>query len=301
MEDVRMTKVGYAIEYDYFPPHQLRHTLEVRSLPGLFFAGQINGTTGYEEAAGQGVMAGANAALRAQGREEWVLGRDEAYIGVLVDDLVTKGVDEPYRLFTSRAEFRLLLRQDNAVRRLGARARELGLLTGEQADALAVRLKREDRVMVWFRETLLRPEEVNDALEAAGSSALRQPGRAEELLRRPELSARALVDMVSAGFPDGESDDVLTSVESEIKYEGYLRLERERAERMKEREEFRLPEDMPYLELATLSREAREKLERVRPETLARAGRIPGVSPADLQNLMMEVRRRGRADRGVSA
>lgn len=298
MEGVRPTRLGYAIEYDYFPPHQLRHTLAVRSVPGLYFAGQINGTTGYEEAAGQGVVAGVNAALEVQGREPFVPERDEAYIGVLIDDLVTKGVDEPYRLFTSRAEFRLLLRQDNALSRLGPKARELGALTPDQAGALERRLEEEDRIQGWFRKTALAPGRVQGVLEEAGFSPIPEPTRAAELLRRPGVSAEKLAEAGEAEFLDdreGVTEDALAAVEVELKYEGYVRREKERAATLRERAGFRIPVDLPYEQLRTLSGEAREKLERVRPESLAQAGRIPGVSPADLQNLLLEVRRRAGA------
>ncbi len=297
LEEARITKIGYAIEYDYFPPHQLRPTLEVRGIGGLFFAGQINGTTGYEEAAGQGVVAGANAALRVQERDPWVLERDEAYIGVLVDDLVTRGVDEPYRLFTSRSEFRLLLRQDNADRRLGPVARGLGLLTDEQERALEERLGRSRRVLSWFRETSLQPERVNPLLREAGTDPVDQPTRAAELLKRPRVGARELAEAGGARFPDADPPELLHAAEVEIKYEGYVQREAERARTLREQASFRIPEELDYPGLASLSKEAREKLGRVRPTTLAQAGRVPGVSPADLQNLVMEVRKwRGGAD-----
>jgi len=292
LEEVKVTKVGYAIEYDYFPPHQLRHTLEVRGVGGLFFAGQICGTTGYEEAAGQGILAGINAGLRVQGRGPLVLERDQAYIGVLVDDLVTKGVDEPYRLFTSRAEFRLLLRQDNAMRRLGEVARNLGLLASWQADALRHRTAREDAFLGWLRETPLRPEEVNPVLARAGSEEVGQTVRAEEILRRPRVSAAELLGASSTAPPEVDSE-VLAAVEVEVKYAGYVERERERAETLRAQAEVVLPEDLPYHDFQTLSYEAREKLDRVRPTSLAQAGRIPGISPADLQNLVLEVRRQG--------
>ena len=291
LENVRMTKVGYAIEYDYFPPHQLSRTLEVRKIPGLFFAGQINGTTGYEEAAGQGLMAGANAALKVQGRRRFILERDQAYIGVLIDDLVTKGVDEPYRLFTSRAEFRLLLRQDNVAGRLGPVARELGLLTPDQTRVLEDRLDREASVRLWFEETALRPNAVNPLLESAGAGSIKEPVRAGELLKRPRVGAGELAEAGEAPFSGDGVRDALTAVEVEVKYEGYVRREKERASRLQTQAEFVLEEELPYRGFVTLSFEAREKLLRIRPSNLAQAGRIPGVSPADLQNLMMEVKR----------
>jgi tRNA uridine 5-carboxymethylaminomethyl modification enzyme len=296
LERVEMTRVGYAIEYDYFPPHQLRHTLEVRAFPGLYFAGQINGTTGYEEAAGQGLMAGANAALRVLGRAPFVLERDEAYIGVLIDDLITKGTDEPYRLFTSRAEFRLLLRQDNASRRLGPRAREIGLLTERQDEALEMLEERNLRVRRWFVETVIEPADVNPLLEQCGSSPVRQSVRASELLKRPEVSASGLAHAGGAMFDPATDTDAVAAVEIEIKYEGYVRREAERAKSLRRQADFELPDDLPYEELLSISFEAREKMARVRPSTLAQAGRIPGVSPADLQNLILEVRRRRREE-----
>ena len=291
LEEVVMTKIGYAIEYDYFPPHQLRHTLELRDVPGLFFAGQINGTTGYEEAAGQGVVAGINAGLAVRGEEPFVLERDQAYIGVLIDDLVTRGVDEPYRLFTSRAEFRLLLRQDNAARRLGPLARERGILTDAQEEVLRERLEREDRTIVWFRDTNVPPDVAARVLGGSGSNPIEQPTRAAELLKRPGVSASALVDATSQPPPERPTAEVLAAVEVELKYAGYVARERERAERLRGQAGFRLSDDLPYMEFATLSYEAREKLMAIRPGTLAQASRIPGVSPADLQNLILEVRR----------
>ncbi|MDX1492454.1 MAG: tRNA uridine-5-carboxymethylaminomethyl(34) synthesis enzyme MnmG, partial [Longimicrobiales bacterium] len=291
LEEAVITKVGYAIEYDYFPPHQLRHTLELRDVPGLFFAGQINGTTGYEEAAGQGIVAGINAALQVRGEEPLVLERDQAYIGVLIDDLVTRGVDEPYRLFTSRAEFRLLLRQDNAPRRLGLLARERGLLTEAQEEGLSRRLAAEDRVRVWFETTKVEPEEVGEMLDAAGSSPISQPRKAADLLKRPQLSARDLLEAAPKSLEGEFPDEAVTAVEVELKYRGYVERERARARKLRERADFALDEELPYRDFHTLSHEAREKLARVRPGTLAQASRIPGVSPADLQNLMLEVRR----------
>jgi tRNA uridine 5-carboxymethylaminomethyl modification enzyme len=291
MEEVVMTKVGYAIEYDYFPPHQLRHTLELRDVPGLFFAGQINGTTGYEEAAGQGVLAGINAAMQVRGDAPMVLERDEAYIGVLIDDLVTRGVDEPYRLFTSRAEFRLLLRQDNAPRRLGTLAEQRGLLTTSQNDALRRRLVDEDRVLVWFENTSIPAAAAAPVLKRSGSSGIPHAVRAVELLKRPKVSAADLIAVAPDPPPGDVSEEILAAVEVELKYRGYVQRERERALRLREQASFQLDENLPYEGFETLSHEAREKLARVRPGSLAQAGRIPGVSPADLQNLVLEVRR----------
>ena len=296
LENVVMTKAGYAIEYDYFPPHQLRHSLELKEISGLFFAGQINGTTGYEEAAGQGVVAGINAALKVKGEGPFILRRDEAYIGVLIDDLVTRGVDEPYRLFTSRAEFRLLLRQDNAVRRLGPLAREVGLLTKEQTRVLKDRLDQENKLVAWFHNTTLAPKDVDPLLVEAGSEPLSGSVKAVELLRRPRVRAKDLLGTASADSEiakakEGLRTGVLRAVEVELKYEGYVARERERAARLAEQSKLLLDYDLPYLEFETLSHESREKLDRIRPETFAQAARVPGVSPADLQNLLLEVRR----------
>ena len=296
LENVVMTKAGYAIEYDYFPPHQLRHSLELKEIAGLFFAGQINGTTGYEEAAGQGVVAGINAALKVKGEGPFILRRDEAYIGVLIDDLVTRGVDEPYRLFTSRAEFRLLLRQDNAVRRLGPLAREVGVLTKEQTRVLKDRLDQENKLVAWFHNTTLAPKDVDPLLVEAGSEPLSGSVKAVELLRRPRVRAKDLLGTASADTEiakakEGLRTGVLRAVEVELKYEGYVARERERAARLAEQSKLLLDYDLPYLEFETLSHESREKLDRIRPETFAQAARVPGVSPADLQNLLLEVRR----------
>jgi tRNA uridine 5-carboxymethylaminomethyl modification enzyme len=295
MERVKMTKVGYAIEYDYYPPHQLLPTLESKALAGLFLAGQVNGTTGYEEAAGQGVVAGANAAFAALGQEPLILERDQAFIGVLIDDLVTKGTDEPYRLFTSRAEFRLTLRQDNALQRLGPIAAARGMLSDAQRRAMDERAQLADRVGAWLRDTNAPPAAVNPALAAAGSPTIHEPTRLALLVRRPNVSGEALLDAVG-GAPDAERSlllEALAGTEMELKYGGYIAKERARAAALQRHADFPLPADLPWVELHSLSFEARQKLDRIRPVTLAQASRIPGVSPSDLQNLVMEVRKRG--------
>jgi tRNA uridine 5-carboxymethylaminomethyl modification enzyme len=301
LERVHMTRAGYAIEYDYFPPTQLEPTLQVRRLRGLYLAGQVNGTTGYEEAAGQGLMAGLNAALDVQGREPLILGRETSYIGVLIDDLVHRGVDEPYRLFTSRSEFRLTVRQDNALRRLAPRADALGMLTPDERALVRHRLDHEDEAMQLARASVVRPEVANPYLEQLGSAPINEPVRAIELVRRQHVELKALLQVLDAGAH--LQLDALVSAELEIKYAGYFSRERVQADRIKRLGHVTLPRDLPYAEMRALTYEARQKLAALLPSSLAQAASIPGVSPNDIQNLLLEVERHRRAavTRGAQA
>ncbi len=289
---VRMNRAGYAIEYDFYPPTQLDSSLQVKAIPGLYFAGQINGTTGYEEAAGQGVVAGLNAALGSQGRSPLVLGRETSYIGVLVDDLVTRGVDEPYRLFTSRSEFRLTVRQDNALRRLGPIGLKLGIYTDFERDVIGRRLTAEDDALRLAETTSIQPVQAAPVLSRSDSAPLPHSMKIVEVARRQETSLRDLFEAVGVG--QSLPQEALVTTDLEIKYAGYFERERAQADRMRRMGDFLLSADLDYEDMKSLSFEARQKLAALKPQSLAQASRIPGVSPSDLQNLVIEVERRRR-------
>ena len=297
LEAVRMTRAGYAIEYDYYPPTQLDASLASRAIDGLFFAGQVNGTTGYEEAAGQGVIAGLNAGRYTQERDAIVLGRETSYVGVLINDLVTRGVDEPYRLFTSRSEFRLTVRQDNALARLGPIAQSAGLLRDDEVVLMEARLEAVRRAIRLAEDTSMPPQVADPVLVAAGSRPLLHAVRAVELTRRQDISLQSLFEAAEVGHDLPR--DAVVGAELEIKYAGYFEKERYRAARLTAQGGVPLPEWLDYEAMLTISIEARQKLTRLRPSTLAQASAIPGISPADLQNLLLELRRRrGEMERG---
>lgn len=290
--DIKVFRPGYAIEYDFFDPTQLKHSLESKIIEGLFFAGQVNGTTGYEEAAGQGMIAGINAALKCSGGEAFKLGRDEAYIGVLIDDLVTKGVDEPYRMFTSRAEYRILLRQDNADVRLTPYAEKLGTATAERASRYHEKKKHIDEIIRFCHDFPIKAPRINPFLESIGSTPLSGGCRLSDLINRPQISLLNLAEQVKplAMLFDGISvdrEEIIEAAEIEMKYSGYISRERAMAEKMQRLEAIRIRGRFNYAELTQISTEGRQKLAAIDPETLAQASRIPGVSPSDISVLLV--------------
>lgn len=286
LERVKIFRPGYAIEYDYYPPTQLYHTLETKHIKNLFFAGQINGTTGYEEAAAQGIIAGINAFLKINDAEPFVLRRDEAYIGVLIDDLVTKGVDEPYRMFTSRAEFRLLLRQDNADERLTERSYHLGLASRERYEKYVHKRSAVLTLVDFLQHTPVKPSEVNPFLTVLNSTPIQQTVRMRDLCLRPEIGLRFLLERLRPELLERYSDEIIFSAELAIKYSGYIDRERTIAEKLRRLDDLLIPADFDYSRI-NISTEAKQKLSRVRPTSVGQASRVPGVSPADINALLI--------------
>ncbi|MEO7083870.1 MAG: tRNA uridine-5-carboxymethylaminomethyl(34) synthesis enzyme MnmG [Gemmatimonadaceae bacterium] len=299
LEHARMTRAGYAIEYDYYPPTQLDSTLQVRALGGLFFAGQINGTTGYEEAAGQGVIAGLNAARQTLGKTGVVLGRESSYIGVLIDDLVTRGVDEPYRLFTSRSEFRLTVRQDNALRRLAGVGLDCELYNANERSLIERRFADEDGATRLAETTSILPAQAQAVLDRVKSAPLAHSVKIADVAKRQDVSLSEL--FATVGIGEGLLPEAVITAELELKYAGYFVRERDQAAKLKRMGQFALDDALPYSDMRSLTLEAREKLGAIRPSTLAQAARVPGVSPTDLQNLVLEIEKRRRASANVTA
>lgn len=291
LRDVKIYRPGYAIEYDFFDPTQLNHALESKLIDGLFFAGQVNGTTGYEEAGGQGTIAGINAALKCAGNDQFILHRDEAYIGVLIDDLVTKGVDEPYRMFTSRAEYRILLRQDDADARLTEKAYNIGIAKRDRYEWWMEKKENIERIINFCNTTAVKPKEINGALENIGTTPLREGCKLSDLMARPQINFHNLSNIVPAlkealDSPQNRKEEIAEAAEIKMKYKGYIERERMVADKMHRLEDIKIKDRFNYSEMQQLSTEARQKLEKINPETLAQASRISGVSPSDI-NVML--------------
>ena len=291
LREAKIYRPGYAIEYDYFDPTQLNHSLESKVIEGLYFAGQVNGTTGYEEAGGQGLVAGVNAALKCAGSEPLVMGRDESYIGVLIDDLTTKGVDEPYRMFTSRAEYRILLRQDDADARLTEKAYQLGLAKRERLDWWLEKKENIRKIIEFCDQTSVKPKDINSALEAIGTTPLRMGCKISDLIGRPQVSIKQLAEIIpelkeALDTPQNRKEEIAEAAEIRIKYKGYIEREKIVADKMHRLEDIRIKGSFKYSELHEISTEGRQKLEHIDPDTLGQASRIPGVSPSDI-NVML--------------
>ena len=293
LENVQIYRPGYAIEYDFFDPTQLKHTLETKKVKNLFFAGQVNGTTGYEEAAGQGLIAGVNAHQNAVGGEPFTLGRDEAYIGVLIDDLVTKGVDEPYRMFTSRAEYRILLRQDDADMRLTEKSYKLGLASQERYDLMVSKREQRDALVDFCKEFSIKPALINADLERMGTSPLKEGCKLHSLVLRPQLDINKLAEVIQPlknfiyKLEEARREEIIEAAEILIKYQGYIDREKMIAEKVMRLEHVKLRGKLKYSEIQAISTEARQKLEKIDPETVAQAARIPGISPSDINILLL--------------
>lgn len=292
LREAKIYRPGYAIEYDYFDPTQLKHSLESKILSGLFFAGQVNGTTGYEEAGGQGIVAGINAALKCSGNEPFVMQRDQSYIGVLIDDLTTKGVDEPYRMFTSRAEYRILLRQDDADARLTEKAYELGIATRERYDWWLQKKEAILRLIDFCKDFPIKAQEINSKLESLGTTPLRAGCKLSDLIARPHLTLQNLSEIIPAlkeaiNLSENRKEEIAEAAEIQLKYQGYIEREKLIADKMHRLENIRIKGRFKYSELHEISTEGRQKLEKINPETLAQASRIPGVSPSDINVLLV--------------